>query len=79
MEPSPVGLDVWVIFDHPRDYPDAFVLRRQTVFPDGTIVNDPVCVTATSIERVRARLPRGVVQVQWPGQDPDPVIVEAWV
>jgi hypothetical protein len=30
-------LSLWVIYDHPRDHPDHFVVRRQQVCPDGEI------------------------------------------
>lgn len=71
-------LDVWVIYDHPRDEPDYFVVRRQSVV-DGEIVAAPHAEAFRTLEEARAAVPRGAVKIQGPGDDPDPVILEVYV
>lgn len=78
-------LELFVVHERPRDFPHSYVLRRQVVHPDGSIAVDPLplAVQLASDPRalvlLRAAIPRGCTQVQGPGDDPDPCIVEAWL
>lgn len=70
-------LSLWVIYDHPRDHPDNFVVRRQQVGPDGAIAST-VFVLADSLEEARRFVPAGRVNIGRYEQD-DPVIAEVWL
>jgi hypothetical protein len=66
-------LPVWVIYDHPRDFPGAFVARL-------FIVDKATAKTlkAPTLEGLRALLPAGLTRLERNPQD-DPVIVETWL
>lgn len=75
-------VDMFVVYDRPRDQPDAFVVRRHYVFlrngaPQFACDASPVAVTPTldaaraAVPRRRTRIPRDV--------DDDPAIVEVWL
>lgn len=72
-------LELWVIYDHPDDYPDYFVVRPQSLSASGVVTPWPVVATAETIEEARRHLPRGLTCVQTRGDDPDPHIVEVWI
>lgn len=71
-------IELWTIYEKPRDYELSYVLRRALVL-GGRIRHDafPTAVAPT-LEEVRAKLPAGLTQVQKPGDDPDACIVEVW-
>lgn len=75
---------MWVIYDHPSDYPDAWV-ARQWVFEVGAGAADSsykpssILLTAQKLDTLRAKmLERGYVCLQRDPND-DPKIVEAWL
>jgi len=69
-------LPMWVVYDHPRDYPDSFVARRWlTDQPTQAIIVD------TTLDEVRRRIQRampGAVRLARFLND-DPKIVEVWL
>lgn len=67
-------LTIWTIYDHPTDYPNAWVARAHDV-PGGP--TDRVEV-ADSLEALRAKLPRGLTMLARHPDD-DPVIREVWL
>jgi len=72
------GLPLWVIYDHPRDFPDAFVVRCQTV--DGTGVTIAPCARLfPSLARARAWLAQQGLTCLAREPEDDPVIVETWL
>ena len=71
-------LTFWVIYDHPLDYPEHFVLRRQHSMRDGTIQKEVTAITADSLETLRAKIPYGCVNLGRSKED-DPVIREVWI
>jgi hypothetical protein len=62
----------WVIYDHPKDYPNHFVLRRwEWETPDED------CQLFDTLEQARAALPRvGLICMRG---DPDKAIIETWI
>jgi hypothetical protein len=73
-QPSPRGpLEIFVIYDHPRDYPGHFVVRRWL----GDRPTEDFAIALTLAE-ARAEVPRGRVRLARSAAD-DPVIVETWV
>lgn len=71
----------WTIYDHPKDYPNHFVVRKWTVFEDDThiwIEPDKDCFLADTLENARSLVPRGFYPVgRMPGDDP--AILEVWI
>jgi hypothetical protein len=72
-------LFVWAIFDHPRDYPDWWVVRAfEVVVGQQGSRASPVHTLHASLAEARASLPPGLVQLPLSKGD-DPVIAETWV
>lgn len=70
----PDGLPVWVIYDHPLDYPDCFVARLWV----GEVATGET-IASTDIEVLRDAMERmGLVKLL-PMQGDDPVILETWL
>jgi len=70
-------LSIWVVYDHPRDFPDSFVARKflldqptEVVMVAGTLdeIRDIIRRTAGQPLACISRSP-----------DDDPVIVESWL
>lgn len=70
-------LVMYVIYDHPKDCPDKFVLRRWSE-DRGDPVPCDVVASGDTIEQVRAALPGDLVCIPRHPSD-DPVIVETWM
>ena len=76
-------MDMWVIYDHPRDYPDNFVVRLWEIKPDGF---SEMCVKPSlnnfhlvkTLDEARQLIPVGLHAIPRFAND-DPVIVEVWV
>jgi hypothetical protein len=72
-------LPMWVIYDHPRDFPEHFVVRMQCsgAPPFGSRVAS-IAVLCRTLEEARAQVP---IYCSLFGRDPadDPVIVETWL
>jgi hypothetical protein len=76
--PDGARLATWVIYDHPTDYPDGFVLRPQYAMADGTVETSALAWYAPRAEVLRSILPPGVVCLgRSPGDDPK--ILEVWI
>lgn len=71
----------YVIYDHPRDYPNDYVLRKQaSIFVPGQppeSVQDKACTVGTLAE-LRALVPPGATNIGRHAAD-DPVILEVWM
>jgi hypothetical protein len=75
--PSDETLPMWVVYDHPADYPDAYVARQHVVGTSGNTPTNRVMVG--ELESIRTRLAtQGLVQL-YRHQDDDPAIVETWL
>lgn len=66
-------LELFVIYDHPKDFPGHFVVRRW--LGDRPTGDFAIAVT---IERARAEVPMGLHRVPRQSSD-DAVIVETWI
>lgn len=69
-------LSQYTIYDHPRDYPEGFVVRRWDISADGPVAGQ--AQTAPTLEAARAKIPVGLVCMV-PSAGDDPVIVETWI
>lgn len=71
-------LDIWTIYDHPRDYPDGFIARR---FEVGSGEHRPTLdvLKADTLEELQTVLQRrGMVCIpRSPGDERQ--IVESWI
>lgn len=71
------GLQMWIIYDHPADYPDGWVVRRRVV-KAGSDVPDKDAQYAPTLEEARKLLPQRLTNIgRQPGDDP--VIAEVWI
>lgn len=79
---------LYVIYDHPKDFPNHWVVRRWTSYlpvslgPGVTLLGkkakpEPLCFPACSLEEARKVVPKGAVQVPKEDHD-DPCIAEIW-
>jgi hypothetical protein len=72
--PHEEGLPIWVIYDHPKDYPNSYVARC-------FIYEQPTnsIIVADDLERLRdTMIEMGLVKLmRMPGDDP--VILETWL
>ena len=70
-------LPFWIIYDHPRDYPDHWVMRVQYSTGHGILVN-PMAALCGSLAEAREHVPPGAIQI---GPEPgdDPVIAGVWI
>jgi hypothetical protein len=71
-------LPMWVVYDHPADYPEHYVARQHIVGISGREVTGRVMVSL-ALDSIRAALSNlGLVCVTRSDED-DPVIVETWL
>jgi hypothetical protein len=70
-------LEMFVVYERPKDYPDKFVLRRWAI-GRGAAQGTEWFVLGETIEEVRAHVPLHCVRI---GRDPhdEPQIVEVWL
>ncbi len=77
LPPPPDGAVVlWVLYDHPKDYPTEWVVRRWFVYQDRVEV-EKECIHHPERRLVTGALPACSVQVG-PSDGDDPVIAEVW-
>jgi hypothetical protein len=78
---STFSLPLWVVYDHPSDFPDCYVARRWVVGGGGVVPTDAV-LTAPDLDQLRdsiqAHDPNANVPLPRQVGD-DPKIVEIWV
>lgn len=68
------GLSIWVVYDHPTDWPDYFVAREWIGEQPGNMVT-----LERDLDRLRDRLRRmGLTRLERNEED-DPVILETWL
>lgn len=72
-------LTLWVIYRHPLDYSDKFVVRAQHVRPRAGVEIDvePTAVV-DSLEEAREEIPAGLFNLGRQHDD-DPAIYEVWL
>jgi hypothetical protein len=69
---------MWVVYDHPADFPNTFVARRFLISAAGSVPCDDVIVSP-DLDGIRMVLAaEGLTML---GRDPgdDPVIMETWL
>lgn len=74
------ALDLWTIYERPRDYPQGFVVRRWRVGPAAVIDPDQVAQYAPDLLGARALVPLGKARIPGGALGPeDPCIAEVWL
>lgn len=72
-------MNIWTVYDHPRDFPQEFVARRHYIVRgDDQPRASQDYVTAASLEELRKKLPLGLYCLPRFADD-DPTIVEVWL
>jgi len=72
------ALEIWTIFDHPKDFPDYFVARLTNVTSAGPEVTEMVLHSA-DLEELRGIMMRqGLTRIPR-FKDDSPQIVEVWL
>jgi len=74
----PSFVKMFVITDHPSDYPSNFVVREHVIAAGVGIGVAPPYVVCNSLEDARAAIPRGLIRIPRAPSD-DAVIVETWI
>lgn len=77
------GLDMWTIYEKPRDHPEHYVARRWSVATTrGSCMvvprMSPEVMLGETLDAVRRQLPPGLVNIMRRPED-DPCIVEVWL
>lgn len=70
-------LPMWVIYDHPKDYPDTFVARLWVILPSPSAT--PYAVTHANIAVLRTAFADIGLTRQLRSSTDDPVILETWL
>ena len=66
-------LELWVIYEHPKEYPDKYVARKWILDKPSSEV-----VFGNTIEEARLAIPKGLTRFL-PDKEDDKVIVEIWL
>lgn len=69
-------LPMWVVYDHPRDYPQHFVARMHLTLPSPQPTDH--VIVASALSAIYDKLPLGLVKLaRMEGDDPN--ILEVWL
>jgi hypothetical protein len=72
-------LELWVVYKHPRDYPNSWVVRRQWTMDNGQILAEATPrAVGPSLEAVRTCIPDWLACLGRETND-DPAIHEVWI
>lgn len=72
------ALDMWIVYDHPRDWPEYFIARRWSVGKGGMRAHGDLLMHK-EIATLRHELQhRGLYRLERSEED-DPVIMEVWL
>jgi hypothetical protein len=71
-------LSQWVIYDHPSDFPDCFVIRRWVIEATGPVKTADI-LWSTSLETLRDEMQRRGLYCLPRFEEDDPKIVEVWM
>lgn len=73
------SLAMWVLYDHPSDFPTLFVARRVEITEDGVqrAAND--VLASDSLDGIRAAMVSRGLRCLTRSPHDDPVIIETWL
>jgi hypothetical protein len=69
---------MYVIYDHPRDFPAMFVVRCWRIIDCKAMPDEEPFAVVDSLELARGHIPTGLFRIHRHGTD-DPNIVETWL
>jgi hypothetical protein len=72
-----IEMSQWVIYEHPRDYPYQYVMRRWDIRGGSMMATDETAFAGT-LEEIRDKVPAGLYRLARFAED-DPCIVEVWL
>ncbi len=72
------GVRLFVIYDHPSDYPDAFVVREWVVVGAEVYVAKEPLAVSPELDLARMELPSGLFNIGR-GPEDDQAIREVWI
>ena len=72
------GLNIWTIYDHPKDYPDHYVTRLSIVTAGGPDVTS-VVLYSDDLEELRDVMRQQGLTCLARFDEDDPKIVEVWL
>jgi hypothetical protein len=72
------GLAIWVVYDHPPDFPTEYVARMQIAGKDGVKITDQI-MTSKSLDLLRSELEARGLTCLMRMEGDDPKIVETWL
>ena len=70
-------MDQYAIYDHPKDYPNKFVVRKW-IIEAGQISAGELLGAVDTLEEARRLIPSGLYRINRFDQD-DPVLSEVWL
>lgn len=76
--PEQARLQLWTIYDHPRDYPSNYVARLSIVGPAGAEMTEHLLVS-TDLAAIRGQLEAWGLHRIPRHPDDEPWIVEVWL
>lgn len=72
------ALQMWTIYERPKDYPESFVVREWWLTSGGIAALAPPVAVVGTLDEARAAVPAGKRNLGRPSEV-DPVIVEVWL
>ena len=70
--------EMWVIYDHPSDFPNSYIARKWIMGEDMKAIFTPEFHEAITLEELREKVRQGRYRVPCSLKD-DPVIIECWL
>lgn len=70
-------MTMYCIYEHPRDYPNKYVVREILISKGETKYIDPPTAIVDTLNDARTVIPNGLIPVPRHPTD-DPVIIETW-
>ena len=71
-------LDMWVVYEHPADFPDKYVVRRWTIMSNAPPLASADRSLHDTLDEAREAMPRGLYNLKRLVGD-DPAIKEVWI
>jgi len=72
-------LRIYVVYDHPKDYPDSYIVKRDAIIDGEVVRDDRFLMLCPDLEVIReAMLQMGLSQLARMPED-DTVILETWI
>jgi hypothetical protein len=76
--PDDRTMEMFVVYQRPRDFPNHFVMRRWTATAGKAEPDQDYFILGETLDQVRQSVPRNCVRLERDPND-DPVIVEIWL